>query len=279
MTRALFLSVALLLIGSAHAHEHQQARVRHVANAGAMVESGDTRVLFDPLYTNTFDRYDAVPDEIRAHVLAGVAPWDGVDAVFVSHYHEDHFDPEALLELLMRQPGVHLYGPEQAAQAVRKLIGDATAGAHSRIHGIGLELGDPAQRIEFGTLSIDALRLPHAGWPERHQDVENIVFRVTLDDTVTAMHLGDADTVDDHFAMRPDFWSERRTDLALPPYWFFLNAAGREILDTRIAARQTIGVHVPAEVPDEPDKRPAALQRFDIFTRPGETRQIGIEAQ
>ena len=267
-----------LLLGSAlaHAHEHEagKAHARHVANAGVMVANGATRVLFDPLFSNTFNRYDAIPDDVRAHILAGIHPWDDVDAVFVSHYHEDHFDPEALLEMLVRQPAVHLYGPEQAASAVRELLDDATADVAARIHGIDLELGDPARRIALESLSIDALRLPHAGWPERHGDVQNIVFRVTLDDGVTAMHLGDADTVDEHFAPHSGFWTERLTDLALPPYWFFLNEEGRQIVATRLQARYTIGVHVPAEVPDDPDERPEELQGFDLFTWPTETRAI-----
>lgn len=279
MNRLTTACLAALLIGTAHAHEHGDAQARHIANAGVMIANGETRVLFDPLYNNTFDRYDAIPDDIRAHILAGMHPWDGVDAVFVSHYHEDHFDPAALLELLERQPDVHLYGPEQAASAVRELVDAETADIMSRVHGVDIALGDPAERIQVGTLSIDALRLPHAGWPERHKDVQNIVFRVTLDDTVTAMHLGDADTVDDHFAPHSEFWTERHTDLALPPYWFFLNAAGRDILESRIAARQTIGVHVPAEVSDDPDQRPAALDGFDVFTRPGEIREIGKQDQ
>ena len=115
--------------------------------------------------------------------------------------------------------------------------------------------------------------------PERHGDVQNIVFRVTLDDRVTAMHLGDADTVDGHFAPHSRFWTERATDLALPPYWFFLNEEGRQIVATRLQARYTIGVHVPAEVSDDPDQRPEELQGFDIFTRPTETRKIETAAQ
>ncbi len=279
MYRAILACAAALFLASAHAHEGESAQVRHVANAGVMVANGETRVLFDPLYSNTFDRYDAIPDDVRAHILAGIAPWDDVDAVFVSHYHEDHFDPVALLELIVRQPDVHLYGPEQAASAVRELLDDATADVTARIHGIDLELGDPAERIELGSLSIDALRLPHAGWPERHDDVQNIVFRVTLDDSVTAMHLGDADTIDEHFAPHSGFWTERLTDLALPPYWFFLNEEGRRIVATRLRARYTIGVHAPADIPDDPDERPEGLQGFDIFTRPTETRAIEIEAR
>ena len=145
-------------------------------------------------------------------------------------------------------------------------------------HG-ALALDDPATEITVGRLEIEALRVPHAGYPERHGDVENIVFRVTLDEHMTVMHLGDADTVDAHFAVQPDFWTERLTDVAFPPYWFFLNEEGRAIVENRLNARRAIGIHVPANMPNDPDKRPDELRGFELFTRPTEARTVDLRAQ
>lgn len=276
MFRPLTACFSVLLAVSVQAHELDQGEARYIANAGVLVSDNDTQILFDPLFSNTFDRYDPVPGGVLMHILGGFPPFHSVDAVFVSHHHEDHFDPAVLLLLLQRQPQIHLYGPQQAAAAVRELLDTDTADVSSRVHGLKLELGDPAARITVGDLEIDALRLPHAGWPTRHADVQNIVFRVTLDDHMTVMHLGDADTVDEHFAAQPDFWTERRTDVAFPPYWFFLNDEGREIISTRLNTRRAIGVHVPAELPDDPDKRPDELRGVDLFTRPTETRTINL---
>lgn len=276
MFRILTTCLAAALAVAAHAHELDHGEVRYIANAGVLVSDNDTQIMFDPLFRNTFDRYDPVGDDVRAHMLGGVHPFDSVDAVFISHHHEDHFDPADVLELLLRQPQVQLYAPEQAANAVCGLLDASTAAVESRIHGVTLELDDPATEITVGRLEIEALRVPHAGYPERHADVENIVFRVTLDEHMTVMHLGDADTVDAHFTVQPDFWSERLTDVAFPPYWFFLNDEGREIVSTRLNAQRAIGVHVPAEMPDDPDERPDELLGADLFTQPTEVRTIDL---
>ena len=77
--------------------------------------------------------------------------------------------------------------------------------------------------LEQGSLVIEAVRIPHSGWPDRQQQVENIAFRVTLDAETTVVHLGDADASDAHFAHDGAYWRRRRTDVAFPPYWFFLS--------------------------------------------------------
>ncbi|MEQ8208029.1 MAG: hypothetical protein RIA65_17770, partial [Woeseia sp.] len=116
--------------------------------------------------------------------------------------------------------------------------------------------------------------LPHSGWPDRRTDVENIAWRVTLDDGPTVLHLGDADTRDAHFANDAEYWRERYPDMAFPPYWFFLSNGGKDVLTTRIRAGHAVGVHVPVSVPTQADKRDPALQDADLFTTPGETRVI-----
>ncbi len=63
----------------------------------------------------------------------------------------------------------------------------------------------------------------------------------------------------------------------MPPYWFFLRAEGRRVLEDRIGASISIGVHVPTEVPDDPEHRPDYLQSLELFTRPGETRDIEVQ--
>ena len=276
MTRIAFCLLLLGLPSLVTAAEETTARIHYIANMGALIEQGEIRVLFDPLFQNDFDRYDPVPAEIEAALLAGTEPWDGIDAVFVSHYHEDHFDPATLLALLRAQSAVKLFAPEQAAAAIRELVADREDSVLERIYGLTLANGETAADVELGSLLVEAVRIPHAGWPTRHSDVENIVFRVTLDSHATVMHFGDADPVDEHYAGQAGHWRERHTHLAMPPYWFFLSGEGREILEHRIGPDHAIGMHVPTEVPDDPRSRPEELQGVDLFTKPGETRKIAV---
>ena len=266
----------LLLSASAWATAAEEivARAHYIANMGAMVERGDTKVLFDPLFRNNFDLYDPVPEAIEAALLAGSEPWDSIDAVFISHYHEDHFDPATILELLRTQSTVHLYAPEQAAAAIRELVANGEDSVFGRVHGLTLANGETSTDVELGALLIEAIRIPHGGWPNRHAHVENLVFRVTIDSHTTVMHLGDAEAADDLYTAQPEHWQEKRTHFAMPPYWFFLSDEGRQILEHRIAADTAVGMHVPEEIPDARAERAENLQDVDLFTKPGETRKI-----
>ena len=262
----------LLATGSATADD--AARATYLANEGVLVTRGSVKVLFDPLFDNGFGQYQLLPADMAAALMAGRAPFDGIDAVFVSHHHGDHFAPSMMLDYLRAQTDVMLYAPLQAVTGMRRASGPGDAGLFDRVVGLDLDVGDDPTRLEAGGLAIEAVRVPHSGWPNRMTDVENIVFRVTLDDAVTVAHFGDADPTIGHFRPQAAYWEERDVSLALPPYWFFLSDDGEETLDTVIRPTDAIGVHVPASMPDDPAARPAEIQGYDLFTEPGETRTL-----
>lgn len=271
---------AIAAIAIAHGTAaRQQARPRtttahYLANASVLVTHGDTSVVFDPLFRNDFGQYALVPPATERALFAGAAPFDGLDAVFVSHYHEDHFSAADVLRLLEVRPALRLFAPAQAVAGMREISAERLAAVAPRIRAIALAYQDPPITLNQGSLTVEAVRVPHSGWPDRQQQTENIAFRVTLDDATTVVHLGDADPSDAHFARDDAYWHRRRTDVAFPPYWFLTSDEGRRVLDRRIGAARAIGVHVPAAVPAEPGRREPALRGHELFTTPGETRNI-----
>jgi L-ascorbate metabolism protein UlaG (beta-lactamase superfamily) len=276
MYRTVICLLLCSLWSGASATEDPVPRAHYIANMGAMIERGQTKILFDPLFRNSYGKYDRVPAKVEDALLAGIEPWDSIDAVFISHHHEDHFDPAVILKLLNAQQAIELFGPEQAVAAVRALVVDPEDSVLKRVHGLSLEEYEAATEIEFGPLFIEAVRIPHAGWPSFHENVENLVFRVTLDSETTVMHFGDAGALDEHFEIDPGHWQKRQTHFAMPPYWFFYSEEGRQILQDRVGALHSIGMHVPTKVPDDPASRSEELQGVDLFTRPGETRTIAV---
>ena len=102
-------------------------------------------------------------------------------------------------------------------------------------------------------------------------EVQNIAFRVTVDDEASVVHLGDADPNLIHFELDREEWHEHATDVALPPYWFFNSKMGNQILKEYVRPKHSIGIHVPASFAD-PANIPDDLQGYDLFTKPGETR-------
>ena len=246
----------------------------YMANEGVMVTDGETKILFDPLYPETYGQYLLVPEEMRIALFAGEAPFDGVDAIFVSHFHGDHFSPEDMLALLEAQTDITLYAPQQAVMGMRTIASDEQATVFDRVQSVSLQYKDAPVTLQMDELLVEAVRIPHSGWPTGRLNVENIVWRVTLNDNSTVVHMGDADPNDVHFALDPEYWNRVSPDMAFPPYWFFASGAGQSILENRVGARRNVGIHVPQQIPGDPMARPRELRGADLFTQPGETRSL-----
>lgn len=278
--RLVFLICCLLVGGVLHAqatHPH----ARYLANEGVMVVNGDTKVLFDPLFTNGYGHYLVLSPAAKADLYAGRPPYDGIDAVFISHHHGDHFSPAEILKLLKSQSKIRLYAPEQAVNALRDVAGSGDLEVFERVTAVKLAYKDAPVTLQMESLKIEAVRIPHSGWPNSRLDIANISWRVTLNDETTVLHLGDADPNDVHFVDDAAYWDRNRPDMAFPPYWFFNSRFGPGVLSQRIKPRHSVGIHVPRDIPQDPLNRPADLRGADLFTQPGETRQIsgpGVEA-
>ena len=246
----------------------------YMANEAVMVTDGDTKVLFDPLYLESYGQYLLVPEAMRAALFAGDEPFNGVDAIFVSHFHGDHFSADDMLSLLVAQPDIILYAPQQAVLAMRSIAAREQESVFDRVNGVALEYQDPPVTLSMDKLKVEAVRIPHSGWPTDRLNVQNIVWRVTLDERSVVVHMGDADSHDVHFARDTDYWSQVSPNMAFPPYWFFGSREGRSILENRVGAKRNVGIHVPRAIPGDLMQRPRPLRGADLFMVPGETRRI-----
>lgn len=264
------LIVLAALLFPAVAEAHDGARATYVGNAGVLVSRGETKVIFDAFYEDSYGQYLTVAPETRAAMMRGAPPYDGVDAVFVSHVHGDHFSPLPMIAYLRAQPGVTLYAPEQARRAIIAAGVSEDDPLMARVRAVDLNPEDKAKSLDVGAIKIDVVSVLHAG---DLRDVQNYSWRVTLDDKTTVVHFGDAGAVEANFERHRDHFAAKKHDAAFPPYWWWMEQSGRAILDGHIRARKTIGVHVPAEATGKGEETRVELGG-DVFTDPGETRDI-----
>lgn len=282
LLRSLLTSINLLFLTTGFAFAkapdsgHWGPHALYMANEGLMVVQGETKVVFDPLFRNGFGQYQLLPKEMKEALFAGEPPFDDIDAIFISHYHGDHFSPVDILQLLIEQPGIRLYAPAQAVAVLRSVAGEQDGKVLDRVTAVELAYKDAPVNLEMEGLIIEAVRIPHSGWPTGRLDVENIAWRVTLDETTTVLHMGDADANDVHFERDASYWDKRHTHMAFPPYWFFSSSRGRGILTNRINAGHSVGVHVPVSISKVPSNRAKGLRDVDLFTEPGEVRDIPL---
>lgn len=265
----LALAIATAPVALAHPSEDDPATAHFLANEAILVTAGETRILFDPLFSVSYG-YPLVAPDVRAAIMAGTPPYDGVDAVFVSHVHGDHFDAGAVNAYLAAHPDVILVGPWQARLDMQAAAG-WDAAFEARIHALPFiaspqDLVLAADGIE-DAIRVETVHIPHAGGPGR-AGIQNMAHRVTLNGAATVMHLGDAtpepaiyDTHSDHFAART-------TQHAFPPYWL-LGQWGGETVRQRLNAAAATGIHIPIQQPDWLD-----ASGEDFFTEAGEEREV-----
>lgn len=261
----LLFIIQLTTVSCLAAHEFR-TELRYLGNEAVMVTDGSNKVLFDPFFHNNYNIYTLVPDKIRHAIFNGEPPYDNINALFISHAHGDHFAANDVLRFLIHHQQVQLVAPKQAIDQILALPNASKV--KSRLYAINLDYGEKPGNLSVGSIEIEAVRIPHAGWPDR-AEIENIVFRLTLGKNLTVMHLGDADPDDNHFLPHKKFWQHRVTDYALPPYWFMQSKQGRAILDQRINSLDSIGIHVPMIVPESLLKTGRKY-----FSKPGETKKI-----
>lgn len=247
-----------------------------ILNAGVTAEIGTAqapvRLLFDPLYDDHFGSLEQLDDALIERIVTGEAPYDGVTAVFVSHAHGDHLSARHLNRLLAAQSEVMLVAPGQAIAQLRADDG-WEARFEERMRAITLDNGEASEAFAIAGATIEAFRTPHSGWPDRHTQVHNITFRVSMPagEGVFArvMHLGDADPGAEHYAALEDFLQRHRTSLAMVPYWHYREAGFADLLEDTFNAEAAVAMHVPIA-------KPSYLREIGrpFFTKAGEMVEI-----
>ena len=272
MNKFFAAAIAALSIALPAAAHDTKSHATYIGNEGVMVASGGAKILFDAFYSESYGGYTLVSDETSEAMLSGAAPYDDIDAIFVSHVHGDHFTAAPAIEYLRAQGGVILYGPEQVREAVEEAGVQEDDPLWARIKTYDMAPEDDPVTIEVDGLLMEAAAIPHDGGAQL-ADIQNFVWRVTLDDKATVMHLGDVGPDVHHFERHKDYFTARKTHMAFPPFWLIADETGRMILETYVAADKTVGIHVPASTIGKGDEVRAEIGG-DVFTDPGETREI-----
>ncbi len=262
------VAVAVAVLPGA-AQTHDGASARYLGNEGILVARGDTKVLFDAFYAESFGgEYSLVRESDETAMMKGQPPFDGIDAIFISHIHPDHFNSRKTIAFMRANPGVRLYAGIDVVGAIR--AADASSDPlMKRVVPVHVVPGAPPQRLSIDGLEIEAFPIPHNGGGP----TPNYAFRVALDGQTRVFHLGDADPADRHYAPYQGEFDARPTDVAFPPYWMLLDSSGKQVLEQRIRPRNVIGIHAGSEVRADPDGARRETGS-DLFIEPGEERPI-----
>jgi hypothetical protein len=120
--------------------------ISRILHAGYLLESQGTRIVFDPLFETPFSQncYAFPEVEFDLEAVRQLKP----DAIFISHYHDDHFSMESL-QHLNRQTPIYFFSVFEELFDLLKVLG------FEKVQPIQLE--NPIQIGPFKILPLEAL--------------------------------------------------------------------------------------------------------------------------
>ena len=229
-----------------------------VANSGVLVESGGTQVLIDALFDKPNPEYRAPAPEVLDKMLKCAAPFDGVDLVFVTHNHPDHFDARLAVRYLETVAGPLLAAPADAVEEMRKVAADWSR-IGPRVVSIDLKVGEKAQKA-IGKLKVTAFRTLHG----KQESPMNVMFLFELDGW-RIFHEGDSPGNVDEY--RGFGLGSEPVDLTLVHHWFPLEPKCARFLQEVLKPGHIALTHLPVRLEsDAPGKIERVREYYqDIF--------------
>jgi L-ascorbate metabolism protein UlaG (beta-lactamase superfamily) len=255
--------LAMTLAGTRSASTRAQGPVlelRYVANAGVLITIDGRKVLIDAPIREGIQPYQTSSPEERTRLEGARAPYDGIAAILITHWHEDHFNSEAVAAHLSRSPTTRLISSAEVVQRVREAAPRVPA---AQLVGVTPDPGASIATALDDRVRVHVLRIRHND--TRRMPDQHVGFLVQ--GTRTILHVGDADPAAANFAVLKRL---PEIDVALMPFWYVREGRNRAFVGSSIAPRQIVGMHVP---PEEAAGVARDLRAADanviLLTRPG----------
>ena len=209
--------------------------VRYVANAGVLLTIDGRKILIDAPIRDGIPPYTTPSADERARLEAARPPYDGIAAILITHWHEDHFSPDAVAAHLRSSARTVLISSREVVDRVRQAGPDLPA---ARFRPVTPAPGSSTV-AELEGLRVHVLRIRHN--PARRLPAEHVGFLVQ--GTRTALHVGDAESAAGNFSVLAGLPA---VDVALVPFWFLTDAGTATATVARaIRPRHMVGLHLP----------------------------------
>ena len=233
------LPLALLIASSvagqpAPAKTPDAVAVRYVANSGMLVTAAGRRFLIDAPIREGIPPYATSSTAERGLLEGARAPYADVDAILITHWHEDHFSPDAVAAHLASNARALLIASPEVVDRVRAV---APALPAARLRAV-LPAPGSSERVDVGGVAVHVLRIRHN--PARRLPEQHVGF--LIGSAAPLLHVGDADPKADNFAL---LRSLPAVDLAFLPFWYVTDVTNRLMVGDAIRPRRIVAMHVP----------------------------------
>jgi L-ascorbate metabolism protein UlaG (beta-lactamase superfamily) len=215
-------------------------RIRYVANSGMLVETAGRRFLIDAPIRDGIAPYATSSVAERAALEAARPPYDNVDAILITHWHEDHLSAEAVAAHLAASASTLLISSPEVVERVRAA---GPSLPESRFRGVLPQPGQ-SQALDVRGEPVHVLRIRHN--PTRRLPEQHVGF--LIGGAAPLLHVGDADPKADNFTR---LTSLPPVAVACLPFWYVADDANRRMVAAAIKPRSIVAMHVPPRNAEE----------------------------
>jgi L-ascorbate metabolism protein UlaG (beta-lactamase superfamily) len=188
---SLILLRADVLSQTYNTHSQDSISFTYIANAGFLIEMNDKKIVFDSFFKECYEKYDCPDTNMIYQMKNNLPPFEDVDYIFVSHYHEDHIDASLLIEYLTNNAQTKIFCPNQVINILRN---DSSKFQRVKEQIIGMNPDTNSyEKIKYNDIDITACRLWHG--KKENNDIENIGFIIEHKNK-RIFHSGDATLAD-----------------------------------------------------------------------------------
>ncbi len=212
--------------------------VTYLANEGFMIAGGGRKVLIDAVFRDGVRGYAVLSQVTRERIEQARDAFADVDALFATHFHDDHFDPDAVSSHLAHNPHAFFFSTNQALDKLR-----ANNRYDALRNRIVTTLPKEGERFHTGhrSLYVQLLNIHHG----RKRPIENLGVLIEIAGK-RILHIGDSEAeaaVFQKYDMTRD-----RVDIAFLPYWYFFEEDKKDAVRKYIQPRHIVLMHLPPDI-------------------------------
>lgn len=211
-----------------------KVKVTYIANDGVMIEFEGKKVVIDAI--NRFDNLSGWVRPSAAEMMDvenGVAPFDDIDVIMITHNHGDHYSTAAVQNYLAAHPSTKLIipsGMESSFSAYASQIADFEVAKFER------------ELVIENDISIDVLHIEHFDqFGNDFSLVESFAYVVHLGDK-KLLHTGDIDYVDSQLDVF-NLLDDSIDVVFIPTFGNLVNSANRDALINNVNPANIVCLH------------------------------------
>lgn len=212
----------------------EKVKVTYIANDGIMIQYQDKKVVIDAINrTTNLSGWVAPSSAELLKVENGVAPFDNIDVIMITHNHGDHYSTSAVTNYLNSHPNTKLIVPsgmENSFSGSSAQMADFSINKYERINIIENEV------------SIDVLQIEHFDqFGNNFSGTESYAYIVTMNDK-KFLHAGDIDYVDSQLDVF-DLLADEIDVVFIPTFGDLVSTTNRDAIINNVAPEHIVCLH------------------------------------